>query len=91
MVGVHKARQLDLFLFPPMPSLTRQDTRTSILSWWSDSNSLLRYVNIRAAAKPLMKLMYHRQALEFIRKNRVHISVLRKEQRLKAQLGKVNQ
>jgi hypothetical protein len=59
--------------FSPMPPLTRQDTRTSIFSWWSDSNSLLRYgptINLDVAAKPLMKLMYHYQALEFIRKNR---------------------
>jgi hypothetical protein len=55
-----------------MPPLTRQDTRTSIFSWWSDSNSLLRYgptINLHAAAKPLMRWMYHRQALDLFRKN----------------------
>jgi hypothetical protein len=47
------------------------DTHASIFSWWSDSNSLVRYgptINLHAAAKPLMKWMYHRQAKEFIRK-----------------------
>jgi hypothetical protein len=56
-----------------MPPLTRQDTRASIFSWWSDSNLLLQYgptINLHAAAKPLMKLMYHRQAKEFIKKNK---------------------
>ncbi|KAF7360360.1 hypothetical protein MVEN_00765700 [Mycena venus] len=55
-----------------MPPLTRQDTRPSIHSWWSDSNPGLRgpTINLHAAAKPLMKLMYHRQVLEFIKKNR---------------------
>jgi hypothetical protein len=57
-----------------MPPLTRQETRTSIYSWWSDSNPLLKgpTINLHAAAKPLMKRMYHRQALEFIKKNRGH-------------------
>ncbi|KAF7331072.1 hypothetical protein MVEN_02447500 [Mycena venus] len=55
-----------------MNPLTRQDTPPSIHSWWSDSNPGLRgpTVNLHAAAKPLMKFMYHRQTLEFIRKNR---------------------
>ncbi|KAJ6537686.1 hypothetical protein B0H19DRAFT_1078823 [Mycena capillaripes] len=55
-----------------MPPLTRQQTHASVHSWWSDSNPGLQgpTVNIHAAAKPLMKLMYHRQALAFIRKNR---------------------
>ncbi|KAJ7355635.1 armadillo-type protein [Mycena albidolilacea] len=56
-----------------MPPLTRQDSRASIYSWWSDSNSLLVYgptINLHAAAKPLMRLMYHRQALDIIRKDR---------------------
>ncbi|KAJ7872107.1 hypothetical protein B0H13DRAFT_2553919 [Mycena leptocephala] len=55
-----------------MPPLTRTDTHASIFSWWSDSNSLLRYgptINLHAVAKPLMRWMYHRQALDFIRKN----------------------
>ncbi|KAF7350420.1 hypothetical protein MVEN_01347000 [Mycena venus] len=45
----------------------------SLHSWWSDSNSALVYgptINLHAAAKPLMRLMYHRQALALIRKNR---------------------
>ncbi|KAJ7244527.1 hypothetical protein C8J57DRAFT_1680874 [Mycena rebaudengoi] len=37
-------------------------------SWWSDRNPHLRgpTVNLHAAAKPLMRLLYNRQALEFI-------------------------
>jgi len=53
--------------------LTRQDTHTSVFSWWSDSNSLLRNgptINLHALAKPLMKRMYHRQASGLIRNNR---------------------
>ncbi|KAJ7753646.1 armadillo-type protein [Mycena maculata] len=55
-----------------MPPLTRAETRTSILSWWSDRNPGLRgpTINLHAAAKPLMRLMYHRQAMDFIQKNR---------------------
>ncbi|KAJ7850012.1 armadillo-type protein [Mycena olivaceomarginata] len=56
-----------------MPPLNRQESRASIYSWWSDSNSLLLHgptINLHAAAKPLMRLMYHRQALDIIRKNR---------------------
>jgi hypothetical protein len=54
-----------------MPPLTRTDTRASIFSWWSDSNPLLKgpTINLHATEKPLMKWMYHRQAMEFIRKN----------------------
>ncbi|KAF7350485.1 hypothetical protein MVEN_01354100 [Mycena venus] len=55
-----------------MPPLNRQDTRPSVYSWWSDSNPGLKgpTINIHAVAKPLMKRMYHRQALKFIRENR---------------------
>ncbi|KAJ7622203.1 hypothetical protein FB45DRAFT_1061796, partial [Roridomyces roridus] len=52
-----------------MPSLERQLSRPSIYSWWSDSNPMLRSgptINIHAMAKPLMRRMYHRQALAFI-------------------------
>ncbi|KAJ7791243.1 hypothetical protein B0H14DRAFT_198398 [Mycena olivaceomarginata] len=57
---------------PSMPPLNRQDSRPSIYSWWSDSNPGLRgpTINLHAAAKPLMRLMYYRQALDIIRKNR---------------------
>jgi hypothetical protein len=59
------------FLFTTtMTPLTRQRTLQSIHSWWSDSNPTGPNINLNAAAKPLMKLMYHRQALGFIRKNR---------------------
>ncbi|KAJ7476519.1 hypothetical protein FB451DRAFT_245123 [Mycena latifolia] len=53
-----------------MPSLTRQQTLESLRSWWSDSNPPGPTINLHAAAKPLMRLMYHRQAMEFVRKNR---------------------
>ncbi|KAF7326403.1 hypothetical protein MVEN_02618000 [Mycena venus] len=52
-------------------SLSRQGTRQSILSWWSDRNPGLPgpTINLHAAAKPLSRFLYHRQALEIIRKN----------------------
>jgi hypothetical protein len=55
-----------------MPPLTRQETFDSIRSWWSDSNPNLRgpTINLHTAAKPLMRLMYDRQALEFMRNAR---------------------
>ncbi|KAJ7355589.1 armadillo-type protein [Mycena albidolilacea] len=56
-----------------MPPLNRQDSRLSIYSRWSDSNSLLVYgptINLHAASKPLMRLMYYRQASDILRKNR---------------------
>ncbi|KAJ7276044.1 armadillo-type protein [Mycena rebaudengoi] len=51
-----------------MPPLTRQQTFGSVRSWWSNSNPNLRgpTINLHAAAKPLMKLLYNRQTLEFI-------------------------
>ncbi|KAJ7494053.1 armadillo-type protein [Mycena latifolia] len=53
-----------------MPPLTRQRTLESVLSWWSDSNPAGATINLHAAAKPLMKLMYDRQALAFMKRNR---------------------
>ncbi|KAJ7257337.1 hypothetical protein C8J57DRAFT_1721178 [Mycena rebaudengoi] len=55
-----------------MPPLTRQQTFGSVRSWWSDSNPNLRgpTINLHAAAKPVMKYLYDRQALEFIKDNR---------------------
>ncbi|KAJ7494023.1 hypothetical protein FB451DRAFT_1551268, partial [Mycena latifolia] len=53
-----------------MPFLTRQRTLESVLSWWSDSNPPGPTINLHAAAKPLMKLMYDRQALAFVKRNR---------------------
>ncbi|KAF8196693.1 armadillo-type protein [Mycena galopus ATCC 62051] len=51
--------------------LARQETRASILSWWSDSNPGLQNptINIHAAAKPLCRFLYHRQALDLISNN----------------------
>ncbi|KAJ6575945.1 armadillo-type protein [Mycena vulgaris] len=53
-----------------MNSFTRQPTLDSVRSWWSDSNPTGPNINIHALAKPLMKLMYHRQALDYIAKHR---------------------
>ncbi|KAF8171378.1 armadillo-type protein [Mycena galopus ATCC 62051] len=53
-----------------MPPLTRQPTRQSILSWWSDSNPTGPNINLHAIAKPLMRLMYHRDVLALIKKSR---------------------
>ncbi|KAF8196753.1 armadillo-type protein [Mycena galopus ATCC 62051] len=54
-----------------MPPLTRLESRPSIFSWWSDSNPGLRgpTINLHAAAKPLSRFLYGRQAVEIIRKN----------------------
>ncbi|KAF8192725.1 armadillo-type protein [Mycena galopus ATCC 62051] len=51
--------------------LARQESRPSIYSWWSDSNPGLKgpTINLHAAAKPLSRFLYHRQALDIIRKN----------------------
>ncbi|KAJ6522666.1 armadillo-type protein [Mycena vulgaris] len=53
-----------------MNSLTRQQTLESVRSWWSDSNPTGPNINLHALAKPLMKLMYHRQALYYIAEHR---------------------
>ncbi|KAF7333282.1 hypothetical protein MSAN_02422900 [Mycena sanguinolenta] len=53
-----------------MPPLTRQRTLESVLSWWSDSNSTGPNINLHSAAKPLMRFLYHRAALDFIAKPR---------------------
>ncbi|KAJ7476525.1 armadillo-type protein [Mycena latifolia] len=52
-----------------MHPLTRQPTPASVLSYWSDRNPPGPTINLHAAAKPLMRFMYHREALEFIRRN----------------------
>ncbi|KAJ7764237.1 hypothetical protein B0H16DRAFT_1883516 [Mycena metata] len=53
-----------------MPSLTHSNTVQSLHSWWSDSNPVGPTISIHAAAKPLMRVMYHSQARSFIRRNR---------------------
>ncbi|KAJ7852428.1 armadillo-type protein [Mycena leptocephala] len=50
-----------------MHPLTRQPTLDSVFSWWSDRNPVGPNINLHAAAKPLMRLLYHRDALAFIR------------------------
>ncbi|KAJ7091084.1 hypothetical protein C8R44DRAFT_891769 [Mycena epipterygia] len=52
-----------------MPSLSRQQTAQSTLSWWSDRNLPGATINLHAASKPLMGLLYHQQVLGFIKKN----------------------
>ncbi|KAJ7267893.1 G-protein alpha subunit-domain-containing protein [Mycena rebaudengoi] len=52
-----------------MPPLSRFDTVPSIRSWWSDSNPPGATISIHAAAKPLMRYLYHRQARELVRTN----------------------
>ncbi|KAJ6591293.1 armadillo-type protein [Mycena vulgaris] len=58
---------------PPLTilPLARQQSRGSTSSWWSDSNPGLQgpTINLHAAAKPLMKIMYHRQALGLMKTN----------------------
>ncbi|KAJ7148357.1 armadillo-type protein [Mycena filopes] len=53
-----------------MPPLVRSRTFESLHSWWSDSNPVGATMSIHAAAKPLMKLMYHEQVRGFLKKNR---------------------
>ncbi|KAK7057928.1 hypothetical protein R3P38DRAFT_2843693 [Favolaschia claudopus] len=59
------------FLSSPstMQHPNRPPSPQSIHSWWSDSKSLGPTISIHAAAKPLMKFMYHRQVRSFIKKN----------------------
>ncbi|KAJ7277348.1 hypothetical protein C8J57DRAFT_1223098 [Mycena rebaudengoi] len=52
-----------------MTSLTRQRTFESLRSWWSDSNLPGPTVNLHAAAKPLLRILYHRQALGIVESN----------------------
>ncbi|KAK7016345.1 hypothetical protein R3P38DRAFT_1402613 [Favolaschia claudopus] len=55
-----------------MNPLSRQPSRLSVLSWWSNSNPNLgnsATINLHAAAKPLMRFLYHRQAITIVRKN----------------------
>ncbi|KAK7039973.1 putative G protein alpha chain [Favolaschia claudopus] len=54
------------------PLYAHQNSCSSLHSWWSDSNPNLAgpTLNIHALAKPLLKVMYHRQAMEFIKQSR---------------------
>ncbi|KAJ7191388.1 hypothetical protein GGX14DRAFT_578970 [Mycena pura] len=51
-----------------MEPVRRCSSRQSVHSWWSDSNPLRvgATIPLHTLAKPLMKEMYHRQALSFI-------------------------
>ncbi|KAJ7193076.1 armadillo-type protein [Mycena pura] len=50
--------------------MDRPATPHSTHSWWSDSNSIGATFSLHAAAKPLMKLMYDRQARGLIKRDR---------------------
>ncbi|KAJ7202716.1 hypothetical protein C8J57DRAFT_1735609, partial [Mycena rebaudengoi] len=54
-------------------SLTRQRTSESLRSWWSDSNLPGPAVNLHAAAKPLLRILYHRQALGIVESNSIGV------------------
>ncbi|KAJ7624022.1 armadillo-type protein, partial [Mycena polygramma] len=56
--------------FPPVFVGDEEITPQSIRSWWSDSNPVGATVSIHAAAKPLMKIMYHSQARGLIKRYR---------------------
>ncbi|KAJ7479050.1 armadillo-type protein [Mycena latifolia] len=71
-VGDHEASTLcPLLSSPPMHhSLTRQPTRDTLRSWWSDRNPLGPNIDLHAAAKPLMRFMYRRDVLALIARTR---------------------
>jgi hypothetical protein len=50
----------------------RQRPPGSIHSWWSNSNPGLQgpTINLHVLAKPLLRRMYHRQALDLVERNR---------------------
>ncbi|KAF7303512.1 hypothetical protein MIND_00580300 [Mycena indigotica] len=54
--------------FPTMPPRTA--TISSIYSWWSDSNQPGPTINLHTAAKPLLRLMYGREATKLLTANR---------------------
>ncbi|KAK7013311.1 hypothetical protein R3P38DRAFT_3581112 [Favolaschia claudopus] len=56
----------------PRPLYAHQNSCSSLHSWWSDSNPNLAgpTLNHHALAKPLLKFMYHRQAMDFIKQSR---------------------
>jgi hypothetical protein len=57
-----------------MVPLRRWPTRESIRSWWSDSNSLGATIPLHTLSKPLLKYLYHRQALGIIVDSRTPLS-----------------
>ncbi|KAJ7439047.1 armadillo-type protein [Mycena galericulata] len=50
-------------------ALQRRPTTASLLSWWSDRNPPGATISLHALTKPLLKYMYHRQALDLIKKD----------------------
>ncbi|KAJ7454595.1 armadillo-type protein [Mycena galericulata] len=50
-------------------ALRRHPTTGSLLSWWSDSNPPGATIPLHTLTKPLLKYMYHRQALDLIKKD----------------------
>ncbi|KAK7057932.1 hypothetical protein R3P38DRAFT_1190021 [Favolaschia claudopus] len=53
-----------------MVSSNRPPTPHSVHSWWSDSNSVGPTISIHAAAKPLLRVLYHRQVQNFIKRHK---------------------
>ncbi|KAJ7668251.1 armadillo-type protein [Mycena rosella] len=53
-----------------MLALTRQRTPESVHSWWTDNNPAGATISLLESVKPLIKLLYHRQALNFMKHNR---------------------
>ncbi|KAJ7132579.1 hypothetical protein C8R44DRAFT_731238 [Mycena epipterygia] len=58
-------------------ALVDSDILDGFISWWSDTNPPGPRTDLHAAYKPLMDLLYHKQALSFITKN--HNILLSKE------------
>ncbi|KAJ7276772.1 armadillo-type protein [Mycena rebaudengoi] len=53
-----------------MFELHRTATRQSTQSWWSNPNPLGATISLHTLAKPLTKVLYHRQASRFISRSR---------------------
>ncbi|KAJ7048725.1 hypothetical protein C8F01DRAFT_46917 [Mycena amicta] len=62
----HQAVHASCLLPSLMPPLHQSATLTSIHSWWSDRNPPGATINLHAAAKPLMRVLYDRQARKLI-------------------------
>jgi hypothetical protein len=62
---VHRQSSLILLFMQP---LRRWSTPQSVHSWWSDSNPPGATIPLHTLAKPLSRLLYHRQALGIIAK-----------------------
>ncbi|KAJ6500247.1 hypothetical protein DFH09DRAFT_1375898 [Mycena vulgaris] len=52
-----------------MPPLQRLSTHQSALSWWPDNNPPGATIPLHTLAKPLLKLLHHRQAVAIVAKD----------------------